>query len=243
MSFNKILHFKSLDSSNDHAKTIASDYPHGTVVQSDIQTKGKGRGEHSWDSGPGGLYLSVILKPELQPQATLPITLITALAIARTLEEFGVNATIKWPNDILVGEKKLAGILTEAASSGDKLDYVVVGTGINLNNPLPNDLPAVSLGQLSGGKVDTTVFRDLYLHKLHELYQRFIKEGFQEMGAEWGQRAGASGKRLRDRKSGEFLGRFGGLAKDGAILYWPANRDQSSMNPERCYDTEVDLLD
>lgn len=242
MSFNKILHFESLGSTNDHAKGLAADYPHGTVVQADIQTTGRGRGENSWDSGPGGLYLSVILKPELQPQATLPITLVTALALARTLEEFDVKTGIKWPNDILVDGKKLAGILTEGASSGERLDYVVVGTGINLSNPLPDNLPAVSLEGVTGKKPDPQLFRDRYLHHLHLLYQQFVKDGFKELGAEWTARSGASGKGLVDRRTGKTIGKFVGLAEDGAILFWPPERDPNCSELERSYETELDFV-
>jgi len=242
MTFNKLFMFDSLESTNDYAKSIAHDATDGTVIVAGIQTRGKGRGENTWSSGPGGLYLSVLLKPDRPIQHTLPLTLITALAVSRTLEGYEVSSSIKWPNDILVEGKKLAGILVEGASAGARLDHVIIGAGINLNNTLPEDLPATSLRQIKNSDIVVTEFRDGFLGHLHSLYNRFLEEGFtDELKDEWVLRAGVEGKQLRERESGELLGRFVGLDDDGGIIYNPpAGGD--SMIPKVTHETDIDLV-
>jgi len=127
----KILSYETIDSTNNQAKLLAQDgYPEGTLVIAEEQTKGRGRKGRSWISLPGkSLTFSLLLRP---PQNT-SLALLCALSCAWALEEKGFYVLLRWPNDILLGDKKVGGILVESSFSGDDLLYVVMGVGINVN--------------------------------------------------------------------------------------------------------------
>src|SRR5690606_30796939 len=104
------------------------------IVVAEEQTQGRGRRGRSWSSPPGkNLYCSLVLRPELPPARAAELTLVAAVALAETLRDAGVNAEIKWPNDVQVGGKKIAGILTELSADTEKVHFVIVGIGVNLN--------------------------------------------------------------------------------------------------------------
>lgn len=126
----------TVDSTNDEVKRQAANgADSGLVVIAEEQTAGKGRLGRSWKSAPGGIYFSILLRPELAPADVPGITLAVGLAVCLAIREFtGCEAMIKWPNDIIIGRKKICGILTEMAAQTDMVDYVVVGAGINVNN-------------------------------------------------------------------------------------------------------------
>ncbi|HYY25123.1 MAG TPA: biotin--[acetyl-CoA-carboxylase] ligase, partial [Candidatus Udaeobacter sp.] len=131
-------YFLELDSTNNFARRLAEQAtPAGTIVIAERQTQGRGRAGRSWISPPYvNLYLSIVLRPELPPAEAPQITLMAAVALAETVASFmPLPALIKWPNDILVNGKKLAGILTEASSTSERIDFVILGIGINLNFP------------------------------------------------------------------------------------------------------------
>lgn len=173
----RLLYFLSLPSTNDHARELAEDgWPEGTIVLAEEQVAGKGRAGRSWHSPAGvGLYFSVILKPEL-PAARVPlVTLMTAVAVTRALREKGFAAAIKWPNDILIGGKKVAGILADTRMRPHAPPEVVVGTGLNVNHTdeqFPADLAgrAGSLRQASGREQDRTEILTAILIRLDEAY-------------------------------------------------------------------------
>ncbi|HEX3011626.1 MAG TPA: biotin--[acetyl-CoA-carboxylase] ligase [Syntrophomonadaceae bacterium] len=131
-------YYQEIDSTNKAARRLASDgYPEGTVVVAEKQLEGRGRRGRSWYSPVRqGIYLSIILRPALPLKEISRISLLTAVALAETLEtELNLPARIKWPNDILVNNRKIAGILSEAVTDMDGIEYIVVGMGINVNNP------------------------------------------------------------------------------------------------------------
>lgn len=137
------LYYQEIDSTNNQARSLASTgYPEGTVVVADMQTAGRGRRGRSWYSpGSQGIYMSVILRPLLPLKEISRISLLTAVAVAETLEEeLNLPARIKWPNDILINNKKVAGILSEAVTDMDGIEYIVVGIGLNISNRL-QDFP------------------------------------------------------------------------------------------------------
>ncbi len=155
-----VLYLDEIDSTNEYAKRIAHEVPEGTVVVARKQTSGRGRRGRSWVSPEGGLWMSMVLKPEkVDPR----LVFIGALAIVDVLGEFGIQAGIKWPNDVWVGGKKIAGILTEGKAG----EYSVLGVGLNVNNPLPEELrdSATSLMYLTGVEVPLDgVLKRLVLH-------------------------------------------------------------------------------
>lgn len=149
-------HFQVCASTNDEAWRWASEgAPHGALVQADAQTAGRGRQGRSWNSPSGrGLYLSYILRPELEMAQVAQLTVIAALSGARAVEELiGRRASTKWPNDIVLNDRKIGGILCEAhadAEQSSRADFVVVGLGLNINlesDDLPENpkIPASSL--------------------------------------------------------------------------------------------------
>src|SRR5262249_48453381 len=154
--------------------------PHGTVLVADEQTRGRGRQGRTWSSPPGtNLYLSALLRPELPAAAAPPITLAVAVAVAEALNELGARASIKWPNDVLVMDKKVAGSLTESTTRGGSLEAVVVGIGVNLNwREPPPDLAAIaiSVAQATGRPTD----RDEFTARLLDMLERWLDLLFSE---------------------------------------------------------------
>ena len=133
-----ILHYLTLDSTNNTAKELAEGGAReGTVIFSDYQTKGRGRFKRKWVSSKGkDLLFSVILRPsKLKASHASMITQVTAMSIQKVLGRFGVSTKIKRPNDLLVDGKKICGILVESSTSSNMIDYVVVGVGLNINTP------------------------------------------------------------------------------------------------------------
>lgn len=131
----KILHFGIVDSTNTKAKAIAAECEDGTVVVADEQTSGNGRYGRKWDSPAGtGIYISVIIKPEIPPEEVQLITLAASVAVVAALREAaGIDAGIKWPNDIVLDGKKVCGILTVMSSEMERVNHIVLGIGINFS--------------------------------------------------------------------------------------------------------------
>lgn len=130
---NRIIHFDTLESTNDYAKQVASDESEGTVIISEEQTKGKGRLGRQWHSKSGeGVWMSIILKPEILPYKAPFLTLIAGASIAKALNDLGVETSIKWPNDVILNGKKISGILTELSAEIERVNYVVLGIGMNV---------------------------------------------------------------------------------------------------------------
>lgn len=183
----QILFHEMVTSTNDLAYDLAKrETPEGTVVVSEGQTRGKGRLGRSWASPKGkGIYLSVILRPPLPPQTIPKLTLIASLAVARTIQQVTEEvAQIRWPNDLLIEGKKVAGILTEMSAEQDRVHFVIVGIGINVNTPaefLPKE--ATSLRLRTGKMVSRVRLTRTLLQELDRLYQDF-REGRTEEAME-----------------------------------------------------------
>lgn len=144
----KVQHYAELDSTNRLAKDLASQgAPDGIVVTADVQTAGRGRMGKSFHSPTGGLYMSVVIHPDLQLSAMMSITACTASAVHEALKKFGVQTQIKWVNDLFLNQKKICGILSEGSFNAEmlKMDYLIIGIGINLHpDPhLPEELKPI----------------------------------------------------------------------------------------------------
>lgn len=179
----KIYAYRSVKSTNDIAAELAqAGETEGTIVTAEQQTRGRGRLGRSWHSPPGcGIYVSIILKPGFAPGKAPGLAIMTSVALADAVSKFcqaGVN--IKWPNDILVGGKKAAGILTELSADKDKIDYVIVGVGINVNHR-SDDFPellkpiATSLRLANRKKVKRVALFQQFLRNLEAEYRRYNK--------------------------------------------------------------------
>ena len=146
----KLRHFPIIDSTNLQAMREATrGAEHGTVYVADAQSAGRGRGAHTWHSAPGdGLYCSILLRPHsaLAPTDALWLSLATGLAVANAVESVTAQrADIRWPNDLLLGEKKFCGILAEMSAEGERVRHAVIGIGININHAaFPVELQALA---------------------------------------------------------------------------------------------------
>jgi BirA family biotin operon repressor/biotin-[acetyl-CoA-carboxylase] ligase len=172
--------------------------PEGTTVVARSQTSGKGRFGRTWISPAGGLYMSFVLRPKSLTQPEL-VTLISAVAIVRGVKETsGLEPTIRWPNDVMIGRKKLAGVIALAQSHGGELDPVVVGIGVNCNTPLSQmhalSEEATTIANESGGTQDIAGLRDSILDSFSGLYDGW-KAGADALKI-WSAHLGTLGKQI-----------------------------------------------
>jgi len=199
----------------------------GTVVLTDGQSGGKGRRGRIWSSPAGvNLYCSVVLRPAIMPHEAPQLTFLSAVAVARAIElTTNLIPEIKWPNDLLISGKKVAGMLNEMSAETDGINFVILGIGVNLNmtaGQFPDDLrhPATSLLLESGTEVDRPRFASAMLNELDRLYRDFQAHGFGPVREEWQRRCNANGRQVIVSDSGTecTTGLFIGIDADGALL-------------------------
>jgi BirA family biotin operon repressor/biotin-[acetyl-CoA-carboxylase] ligase len=215
-----------LPSTNDRARELAdAGASHGEVVVAESQSAGRGRRGRNWASPPGrNLYLSVILRPNLPPQRAPEITLVASVAACDACRKAGVEVGIKWPNDLLVGGRKVAGILTELSAEPDLVHWVVLGIGVNLNSG-PGDFPAELRGQATslsierGQPVPRALFAAALLSELEQWLDRHAAEGFGPIREAWRERSVTLGREVRvDAEGGEISGVAEDIDASGALL-------------------------
>jgi BirA family biotin operon repressor/biotin-[acetyl-CoA-carboxylase] ligase len=168
------LFLEKIDSTNliaiDQAKKRVVE---GTVVFADRQTQGRGRGSHTWFSPEGvNIYVSIVLYPAQERLYRLPF--LTALALSQTFEQWQIKCDLKWPNDILHRERKIAGILIQTSSEQNQVQFAIVGVGVNLNvEQFPEELNsiAVSAFQALGREIDRETFLAVFLSNLEHFYR------------------------------------------------------------------------
>jgi len=183
-------HYGETASTNVMAKSLAPDLANGSVVVSERQTQGKGRLARKWESPNGGIYMSVFLKPDIPPHDVSRITLVMGEAIARFLEDLtGIRAMIKWPNDIFMSGKKVCGILTWMDGDMDRINWVIVGIGLNVNIAgeyfIEKDLPdASSILALTGVEFSRVEVIAQLLSALEKNYENFTSGDFDAILAE-----------------------------------------------------------
>ena len=161
--------YPEVSSTMDIARQLARNgCPALTVVAADRQTSGRGRLQRKWLSEDGGLYFTVVLRPNLTPMASLRVNFCASLVLVLVLQQrFGISAAVKWPNDILAGERKLAGMLSEMEAETDRVAYVNVGIGLNVNNqPSPSIPGAGTLKHILGRPVSRKRLLAAYLDAL-----------------------------------------------------------------------------
>ena len=225
----KILFFEEVDSTNNKAKQIALEENDGTVVVSEMQTSGRGRRGREWHSPKGGIYVSFILKPNIPPEKAPQLTLVSSLALVETLNEMnnGLNAKIKWPNDVLIRGKKVSGILTELSADMEKINYIVVGVGVNLNTD-QNNLPetGTSLKLEIKNDVSVNLFLKSFLEKYDSVYQKYLNGDINQIIKFWKENSVTLGKNVKIIGINET---YEGLAKDidenGALILQIDNKE------------------
>ncbi len=178
-----IHYFNSLSSTNTKAKEIAIQAKEGTIIVAEEQIRGKGRLGRSWTSPKGkGIWMSIILKPKVDPAKVAKITLIGAAAVNQGLKDIGIKSYIKWPNDIIIDGKKVCGILTEMSCELNMINYVIMGIGINVNlgrEDFDDELidKATSLKEVVGEEIDRKKLLAYVLNHFEELYIPFKESG------------------------------------------------------------------
>jgi len=199
----EIHHFGEVSSTNEVAKALASEgAPEGTVVIAETQTHGRGRLERRWVSPAGGMWFSMILRPRVDPKDAPKLTFVAAVAVARVIRNvLNLKAELKWPNDVLIGEKKVCGILTEASTKGGVVNFVVVGIGINANVSLdlfPESLrdSLTSLKAELGEEIERESFLRVLFGEMERHYWLLTQQGFGLILEEWRPYAGFLGQSM-----------------------------------------------
>jgi BirA family biotin operon repressor/biotin-[acetyl-CoA-carboxylase] ligase len=223
--FYRLLSFATLDSTNEEAKRRAKGgAAEGTLVWALAQSAGRGRRGRAWVSEPGNLYMSVLLRPERSPAAAAQLGFAAALAVGETallLLPKGTELAYKWPNDVLVGGRKISGILLESQAAGEgRLDWLVIGIGVNLaTSPQSADYPATSFADAGVAGVGVEAVLAGIAVRLQYWYERWQEAGFAPLRQAWLARASGLGEPIRVRLAGgDTHGRFAGLDEDGALL-------------------------
>jgi BirA family biotin operon repressor/biotin-[acetyl-CoA-carboxylase] ligase len=175
----------------------------GTLIIAERQSAGKGRLGREWFSPAGGIWLSIILYPQLSPSYISRITLMTAVAVVRAIKICThIKSQIKWPNDILINEKKVCGILTEMSAELDIINWVVVGIGINANIDLrdfPEDIQenTISLKETSGKEISRVKLAQTFLQEFEKYYEKLKRKEFPFILKEWRLYSHTLGKKIR----------------------------------------------
>jgi BirA family biotin operon repressor/biotin-[acetyl-CoA-carboxylase] ligase len=219
-------HFEVISSTNDRARELAEeDAGHGEVVIAEAQTGGRGRRGRQWVSPPGlNVYLSAVLRPDLPPARAPELTLLASVAICDALRQANVPAEIKWPNDLLVGGRKIAGILTELASEPERVNWVVIGLGVNVNATeadFPEELRpiATSVRIERGEPAPRALFVAACLTALEDWLDRHAEEGFAPVRDAWRARNGVLGREVTVRSGDrDVVGTAQDIDEAGALL-------------------------
>lgn len=177
----EIFYFPVLDSTNTKAKQLAEDgYPSGTVVVAEQQDCGRGRRGRAWESPRGtGIFMTLMLKPDINPNNASMLTLVAALAVSAAIRKLsGRAAGIKWPNDIVMNGKKICGILTEMSAQFDYVNHIVIGIGINIHNTaFPEEIAhmATSLYQQTGEHFNRAALMEEIWEQFEQYYEIFLR--------------------------------------------------------------------
>jgi len=219
--------FKEVSSTNTVARFLSmNDIADGSVIISEKQTDARGRSGKAWESPLGGVWLSIVLNPHVDYSKLPLITLATGVAVAKTLEKIGVeNPEIKWPNDIIINDKKVCGILTEAVTKFNIIENVIIGVGIDANldiEQFPDELKegTTTLKNELGRKGNENLLIKLFLEEFEEISELFDHEGFEEILKEWRKRSYSIGKivEVREPFNKTYDAYVLGISREGALV-------------------------
>lgn len=243
----KIIHKETVPSTQLIAHEAArNNAPHGTIVIADEQKEGRGRMNRHWHSAKDqGLWFSIILRPEIQPHLAPQLTLLTGTVLADALRmHTQTEPMIKWPNDILINEKKCAGILTEMQAEQDQIQYVIIGIGLNVNQKeqeLNNTIEkqATSLQVETGKYWSMKALFQMIITSFEKAYESYMENGFQEVKRKWENYGFKLGQTIQIKtrdKSREAL--FQGITDDGALLIEEMDGEHTTL-----YSAEIEWFE
>ncbi|MBU1042932.1 MAG: biotin--[acetyl-CoA-carboxylase] ligase [Candidatus Omnitrophica bacterium] len=219
----KIYAYNSADSTNIIAYNLAEQSEaEGALIVAEKQTKGKGRMGRHWVSPPGsGIYMSLILKPKISPAEAGKITLMSSVAVAKTIRKTTkIKAEIKWPNDVYIADAKVCGILTEMSAEMDMINFIIMGIGININTP-KSSLPdmATSLFIETKQKVNRVTFLQAMLWEIETYYNKLVKGSFSDIINDWRDLSLTLGKRIKVEWRGKLIqGQAMDIDDSGALI-------------------------
>ena len=222
----EVYSYKTIGSTNETARRMAeSGAPEGTIILADKQTKGRGRLGRSWHSPGGlGLYFSLILRPRIPFDKVPALSLVAALSVCRVTDRLAsLNSMIKWPNDCLIGSRKMAGILVEVSAELDRLSYAILGVGININHrkkDFPSELRSIatSIAIEAGRSIDRVGFLQKLIYEFEKSYNNFTRYGLRFIGPELVERSTVINRDITLRIGKKKIsGRAVGLDQNGAL--------------------------
>ncbi|MCL0069919.1 biotin--[acetyl-CoA-carboxylase] ligase [Dehalococcoidia bacterium] len=227
----QIAYHRELTSTQDAAKALAAQEANeGTIVVAETQAAGRGRIGRGWASPPGGVYLSIILRPAIKPSEALRFPLIAGVAVAQAIEQLtGLKPRLKWPNDVILEGRKAGGILSEMSAEMDRINYIVIGMGINVNTErahFPEEIAgiATSLREECGKEVSRVQLVQEILAQLESLYEDFQISGFEPIRERWKALSNTIGARVSVRGEREQVeGAAIDIDEDGALILRKAN--------------------
>lgn len=223
----KVIHFDEIDSTNTYAKKIAYEgCPHGTVVIAERQLSGRGRVGREWKSdNPEGLWFSIVLRPDMEPEQAQLITLAASVAVVEAISETaGIICGIKWPNDIILNSCKLGGILTELSAELGHINYVVVGIGININHntgTFDDEIKktAISLKQDANRDFSRVEILSSLMTGFESIYNLLIAGNTNEIISRWNRSSVTLGKEIRiTAKNVEYIGIAESITANGRLI-------------------------
>jgi BirA family biotin operon repressor/biotin-[acetyl-CoA-carboxylase] ligase len=218
----QVYSYLTLTTTNDQALKMARNgAKHGTIVVSRIQTKGRGRGNNIWYSETGGLYLSIILRPNLNYEQSLPLTLIIGLSVAQAIECItDLKVMTRWVNDLMINNNKVGGILLETETEADRPEFFIAGIGLNVNQTsFPADEPITSLRLAAKKKLSRWKIIQAICQALENNYQIFLKQGFSGLREEYKQRSSILNQMITIQVGAEkFKGKAVDIDEDGKLV-------------------------
>lgn len=234
----RIFYFKTLGSTMDKARELAKKKaPHLSLVIAEDQTGGRGRLNRQWFSSQGGLWMTVILKPAIPPMLAYIYNFTASLSLSETLRElYGLDVTVKWPNDLLLNGKKLAGLLSEMETRGDMVEFVNIGIGLNVNNHPEKDEPkAVSLCRTLGKQVSRKEIVQLFLKDFEKRTQNI---DCKDIINQWKKVTSTIGSRVRIETLGDvYEGKALDVDESGALIIETKEKQKEKIIYGDCFHT------
>ncbi|WP_455645623.1 biotin--[acetyl-CoA-carboxylase] ligase [Methanosphaera sp.] len=238
--------YDEVKSTNDTAKKfVEGGAKNGTIIVAEKQTAGRTRKHDQWISPEGGIYMTMILRPDIDLTEAPRLTIVTGVAIAKALhDEFNIDVGIKWPNDILIDNKKICGILTEAVADYDKLEAVLVGVGIDVNikeEDIPKEIKdvATTVKKEADEPINRADIIRTFFQIFEELYEEFVNGNFKYIVSEWRRLSSTTGNRVKVYKHGKAIyGDAVGITNKGALI---VELDDGSL--EKIISGELIILD